>query len=77
MVWHWWGNTKDNMPDGNAGTNYDMIMGGNQNMERKWGKHIDKDSEGWSVSGSGGPEEPFDKDEVKYKDKKWFQEVKL
>lgn len=77
MVWHWWGDTKDNMPEGNGTTNYDLIVGGNQNMERKWGKHIDKDAEGWSVSGAGGPKEPFDKDTVNYKDKKWYQEVPL
>jgi GT2 family glycosyltransferase len=78
MVWHWWGDTKDNMPkeDGFA-TNYDLIAGGNQNMERKWGKHIDKDPEGWSVSGKGGPEEPLDEFEVKYRDRKWYQEVPL
>ena len=79
MVFHWWGNTKDNMPklEGEQQSNYDLIVGGNQNMERKWGKHIDKDSNGWSVSGSGGPEEPLDKNKVNYKNKKWYQEVPL
>ena len=78
MVFHWWGNTKDNMPTSEDSiSNYDLIAGGNQNMERKWGKHIDKDPEGWSVSGDGGPKEPFDKDEVKYEEGKFFQEVDL
>jgi len=76
MVWHWWGDTKDNMPEGGE-SNYNLIVGGNQNMERKWGKHIDKDPQGWSVSGRGGPDEPFDKDKVDYKDKKWYQEVPI
>lgn len=75
MVWHWWGNTKDNMPVAEGGiSNYDLIVGGNQNLERKWGKHIDKDPQGWSVSGKGGPEEPKDKDEGGYKEQgKWYQ----
>ncbi len=76
MVWHWWGKTKDNMPEGNANTNYDLIAGGNQNLERKWGPHIDKDPKGWSVSGQGGPEEPYDKDTAGYKEEeKWWQEL--
>lgn len=78
MVFHWWGNTKDNMPTGKDNiSNYDLIAGGNQNMERKWGRHIDKDPEGWSVSGSGGPAIPFDSDTVHYKDNKFYQEVNL
>ncbi len=78
MVKHWWGKTKDNLPkDDSFISNYDLIVGGNQNMERKWGKHIDKDPEGWSVSGKGGPDEPYDKDKVKYPDKKWYQIVDL
>jgi len=80
MVFHWWGNTKDNMPksESNGISNYDLIAGGNQNMERKWGKHIDKDPQGWSVSGSGGPEKPFDSDTAPYKEQgKWFQETEL
>jgi len=79
VVWHWWGATKDNMPKEVLGgiSNYDLIAGGNQNLERKWGKHIDKDPDGWSVSGAGGPDEPFDKDQVNYKDKKWWQEMPL
>jgi len=80
MVWHWWGNTKDNMPKSEAGgiSNYDLIAGGNQNMERKWGKHIDKDSNGWSVSGQGGPNIPLDNNTSNYETfGKWFQEVNL
>lgn len=77
MVLHWWGKTKDNMPKGIGISNYDLIAAGNQNMERKWGKHIDKDPNGWSVSGKGGPQEPLDKDKVNYKDNKWYQEVDL
>ena len=79
MVFHWWGNTKDNMPKTEEGgiSNYDLIAGGNQNMERKWGKHIDKDPNGWSVAGAGGPEEPFDCDTIDYKNEKYYQEVEL
>lgn len=79
IVWHWWGNTKDNMPklDGEQQSNFDMIMGGVANMRRKWGEHIDKDPKGWTVAGKGGPDEPFDKDKVDYKDKKWHQIVDL
>jgi GT2 family glycosyltransferase len=78
MVRHWWGATKDNMPkDANFKSNYDLIAGGNQNMERKWGPHIDKIPGGWSVSGTGGPEEPLDKDQVNYPNKQWFQIVDL
>lgn len=78
MVKHWWGATKDNLPqDENFTSNYNLIAMGNQHMERKWGKHIDKDPAGWSVSGRGGPDEPLDKESVLYRDKKWFQEVPL
>ena len=56
---------------------YDLIVDGNKMLEIKWGKHIDKTPNGWSVSGSGGPEEPLDKDKVNYKDKQWFQEIEL
>lgn len=81
MVLHWWGKTKDNMPvdpDGKATSNYDMIAGGNQHMERKWGPHQDKDPNGWSVSGRGGPDIPLDSETGIYKEKdKWFQEVPL
>lgn len=41
------------------------------------GKHIDKDPQGWSVSGRGGPEKPFDSEAIDYKDNKFFQEVKI
>lgn len=76
MVFHWWGNTKDNMPTGKDSiSNYDLIAGGNQNMERKFGKHIDKDPNGWSVSGKGGPEIPLDSETGVYKfGNKWYQE---
>lgn len=78
MVWHHWGNTKDNMPtDKDFKSNYDLIAGGNQNLERKWGRHIDKDKDGWTVAGKGGPEEPLDQETANYKDKKWYQEVEL
>jgi len=80
MVWHWWGNTKDNMPklEGDAESNFNLIVKGNMNMERKWGKHCDKEEGGWSVSGSGGPQEPLDLDTGVYKDYgKWYQEVDL
>jgi len=80
IVWHWWGDTKDNMPVEvlNGISNYDLIAGGNQNMERKWGQHIDKDPKGWSVSGQGGPDIPFDADTGIYKEKgKWFQTKEL
>lgn len=80
IVWHWWGDTKDNMPVEvlNGISNYDLIAGGNQNMERKWGQHIDKDPKGWSVSGQGGPEVPFDAESGVYHNKgKWFQTVQL
>ena len=79
MVFHWWGNTKDNMPvlEGQQQSNYELIAGGNQNMERKWGPHIDKVDNGWSVAGAGGPEEPLDKDTANYKDGKWYQEVEI
>lgn len=78
IVWHWWGNTKDNMPvEENNVSNFNLIVAGNQNMERKWGKHIDKDPQGWSVSGQGGPQTPFDAipdDNSIYKFwGKWFQ----
>jgi GT2 family glycosyltransferase len=76
MVKHWWGATKDNLPqDENFISNYNLIMGGVQNLERKWGPHIDKtpDKTGWTVSGQGGPEEPFDKDTVLYPNNKWYQ----
>ena len=40
MVKHWWGATKDNLPkDPSFTSNFDMIMKGNQHMERKWGPH--------------------------------------
>jgi len=78
MVWHWWGNTKDNMPKQEGTTNYNLIAAGNQNLERKWGKHKDKDNNGWSVSGKGGPEKPLDKDTSPYKEQgKWWQELDL
>lgn len=80
IVWHWWGDTKDNMPVEvlNGISNYDLIAGGNQNMERKWGKHIDADPQGWSVSGQGGPEIPFDTESGVYHNKgKWYQTVQL
>lgn len=79
MVKHWWGGTKDNLPkDENFISNYDLIAGGNQNLERKWGKHIDKDPNGWSVSGRGGPEIPFDSESGVYKEAgKWYQEREL
>lgn len=79
MVWHWWGHTKDNMPISEEGgiSNYDLIAGGNQNMERKWGKHIDKDPEGWSVAGAGGPDIPLDSGQVAYKENKFYQEVEI
>lgn len=79
MVWHWWGNTKDNMPltEGNGVSNFDLIAGGNQNLERKWGPHIDKDPNGWSVAGNGGPERPFDEDITMYKEGLWYQEMPL
>ena len=80
MVKHWWGATKDNMPKEvlNGISNYDLIVGGNQNMERKWGPHCDKIKDGWSVSGQGGPQEPFDKDQNIYHDKgKWYQIIPL
>lgn len=32
---------------------------------------------GWSVSGAGGPDEPFDKDKVSYPNKLWYQTVDL
>jgi len=79
MVFHWWGATKDNMPktaDGSI-SNYALIDIGNQNMERKWGKHIDKDPNGWTVGGKGGPDEPFDKEKIKYPQDKWYQIVPL
>jgi GT2 family glycosyltransferase len=104
MVKHWWGATKDNLPNDPAFTsNYDLIAQGNQHMERKWGPHIDEVRRrlahltnpenthhtkwtqeqaeavkgGWSVSGTGGPDAPYDKDTVEYPDGKWFQEVEL
>ena len=71
---------------------YDLIKGGTNNLERKWGFHCEevqrqlksgkiteeeakKMNGGWSVSGQGGALEPFDKDKVDYKNKKWWQEV--
>lgn len=76
MVWHWWGATKDNMPEGDGNTNYNLIAKANQLLENKWGPHIDKDPNGWTVSGKGGPEEPLDKDTIPYKEKgKWYVEV--
>lgn len=43
MVKHWWGATKDNLPnDPQFTSNYDLIAKGNQHMERKWGPHIDE-----------------------------------
>ena len=79
MVWHWWGNTKDNMPKGKDGiSNYDLIAGGNQNMERKWSQHCDKKEDGWSVSGQGGPNIPLDAETGIYKEHgKWWQEVPI
>ena len=80
MGFHWWGMTKDNMPKVSEGgiSNYDLIARGNQNMERKWGKHIDKDPNGWSVCGKGGPTEPFDKDKTIYpENNKWYQIIPL
>ena len=42
MIFHWWGKTKDDMPEGIGISNYDLIAGGNQNMIRKWNFHCDE-----------------------------------
>jgi len=43
MVWHWWGNTKDNMPVEEGGiSNFNLIRAGNQNLTAKWGPHCDE-----------------------------------
>lgn len=78
IVWHWWGNTKDNMPKEEFSSGYDLIMKGNQRLTEKWGNHIDKDPEGWSVNGQGGPLEPYDKDTANYEAPgKWWVEEPL
>jgi GT2 family glycosyltransferase len=80
IVWHWWGDTKDNMPVEvlNGISNYDLIAGGNQNMERKWSQHCDKLEGGWSVSGQGGPLTPLDKEINPYEENgKWWRKVPL
>lgn len=92
MVKHWWGATKDNLPqDANFVTNYNLIAQGNKHMERKWGPHSDEVKRqvadgrmteeqakalNWGWPG-GGSDEPFDKNEVLYPDNKWFQIVEL
>ena len=78
MLIHWWGRTKDNLPKGEGFTNnYDLIMAGNKRLTEKWGPHIDKSPDGWSVAGSGGPDEPLDQATADYKGKEWFQEIEL
>lgn len=78
MVKHWWGATKDNLPvDLSFTSNYDLIAKGNQNMERKWGPHVDKDPNGWTVGGRGGPDIPLDKDNHSYPNDGWYDTTPL
>lgn len=91
MVKHWWGATKDNLPTDMNMSNYALIIGGNQHMERKWGPHSDEvkrrvengkmtAEEAQELKGGwpgGGPSEPFDKDSVSYKNRQWYQTVEL
>ena len=42
MIFHQWGCTKDNIPESIGISNYDLIVGGNQNMVRKWNFHCDE-----------------------------------
>lgn len=76
IVWHWWGNTKDNMPKEEFASGFELIEKGNQRLTEKWGSHIDKDPMGWSVNGKGGPPEPYDKAEKNYEapGKWWIEE---
>ena len=93
MVKHWWGNTKDNLPKDMDTSNFALIQGGNQNMTRKWGEHVDEvkrqladgrmtQEHADSINGGwapshGGPLEPLDKDMVDYPDGKFYQIVDL
>lgn len=42
MVWHWWGNTKDNMPVNENISNFNLIVKGNERLSEKWGFHCDE-----------------------------------
>lgn len=43
MVRHWWGMTKDNLPQTSEFTsNYNMIIKGNERLTEKWGFHLDE-----------------------------------
>lgn len=64
IVWHYWGKTKNNMPEEGGLTNHGLIAAGYKTMHDKWGPAREQQEpvnhpDGWDVQGRSGPKEPL------------------
>jgi len=74
FAWHWWGNTKNNMPkeevaEGDVAPNYNLIAKGYERMKEKWGDAREQQEpvlhpDGWDVNGRSGPKVPLNDEPI-------------